>query len=163
MSPEQTPLAIQVDNINEKYASQLCGFSLSTLCQGFKIEKMKKFCSAKNFLQLFKDEVCFAYMAICIEKRGEMNKIQKINAPQTSKRQMATLRLLPMALIQKNKKQPLWQNFCRFSIFRGENWQFFEKMVNFGHFSGPFRLKNDQIYFYTLNDASKSLANNFSH
>ena len=46
---------------------------------------MKKFCGAKNFLWLFKDEVYFAYMAICIEKRGKMNKIPKINDPKTSK------------------------------------------------------------------------------
>ena len=41
--------------------------------------------------------------------------------------------------------------------------QFFEKIDNFGHFSGPFRLRNDQIYFYTRNNVTNSPKQTCSH
>ena len=41
--------------------------------------------------------------------------------------------------------------------------QFFEKIDNFGHFSGPFRLRNDQFYFYALNNVTNSPKQTCSH
>ena len=49
-----------------------------------------------------------------------------------------------------------------FQLTEEKNMQFFGKFVDFGHFSGPFRLRNDQIFFYTLNNDTNSPAHLFS-
>ena len=54
---------------------------------------------------------------------------------------------------------PFWGNF-QFS--EEKIMQYLEKIANFGHFSGPFRLRNDQICFYTLNNDTNSPAHLFS-
>ena len=103
---------------------------------------------------------CFRYFVIYIGKWAILNLYTQIECLWVSKFDWNCPKCFKFLIIDTQST-----NLFLFKAFRDhfqfteeKDMQFFEKIDDFGHFSGPFRLRNEQIFFYTLNNDTNSPA-----